>query len=91
MLTILLLLSRSTLCVTFFFHVVLCRSDSNSRVTLCYTGYMENDFYSKSTALEQATERGGADLFPGDIQGQAGQRSEQLDLAIGPLFTEELD
>lgn len=32
-----------------------------------------NDFCSKSSVLELVIQRGGADLFPGGIQGQAGQ------------------
>jgi len=34
-------------------------------------------------ALEQIDQRGGGCSIPGDIQGQAGQGSEQPDLAVG--------
>ena len=33
--------------------------------------------------LEQVAWRGGGSLIPGDAQGQAGQGSEQPDLAVG--------
>ena len=41
-------------------------------------------FYSKGgETLEQVALRGGGCPVPGDVQGQAGQGSEQPDLAVG--------
>lgn len=53
---------------------------------------MENILYSKRSALEWVAQRGGADLFSGDIQGQAGQSSEQPGVVVGvPVHAEEFD
>jgi len=41
--------------------------------------------------LEQVAQRGGGCPTPGDIQGQAGWGSEQLDLAVGvPVHCREV-
>ena len=48
-----------------------------------YARYKEKVFYSEgSEALEQAAQRCGGCPIPGDIQGQAGPRSQQHDLAV---------
>ena len=50
-------------------------------------GYKEERFYNKDgEALEQVAHRAGGNSIAGDIQGQVGQGSEQLDLQMS-LFT----
>ena len=46
--------------------------------------WYKEDFYSMGgEALQQIAQRCGGWPIPGDTQGQAGQGSEQLDLAVG--------
>ena len=48
-----------------------------------YTGYKEEIFYDNGgEALEQIAQRSGGCPVPGDIQGQAGQGSEQPALVV---------
>ena len=55
-------------------------------------GYKEKVFYSESgEALEQLAWRGGACPIPEDIQGQAGQTSEQSGAAVDvPVYCREV-
>ena len=55
-------------------------------------GHEEEVFYNQGgEALEQAAQRGGGCLVLGDIQGQAGPDSWQLDLAVGvPVHCQEV-
>ena len=55
-------------------------------------GYKEGVFYNKGVeALEQVAPRGGGCPILGDIQGQAGQGSEQFHLPVGvPVHCREV-
>ena len=55
-------------------------------------GHKEKSFHDNSSeTLAQVAQKGGECSIPGDIKGQAGQGSEQLELAVGaPVHCREV-
>ena len=64
--------------------------DGKVNMSLHYTGYKEEAFYSKGDeALAQVVQRDGGCPIPGDTQGQAGWGSEQLIQCRCPCLLQE--